>query len=80
LLILHDVINYGATPIKEIDDVKRSIRGKNQCMILGILSILSHEHGGLEFVKENTGVPIEAIISWNDMKKAVQLKREKDFG
>jgi len=49
-------------------------------MILGILSILSHEHGGLEFVKENTGVPIEAIISWNDMKKAVQLKREKDFG
>lgn len=71
LLILHDVISHGATPIKIVADLRRFIQDKKGCEIVGILSILDCERGGMIFIKQKTKVLVEAIISRSELREAI---------
>jgi orotate phosphoribosyltransferase len=75
ILILHDVINYGATPTKEAIELKELIEKKDLGAIVGIVSIIDRERileNGRrvkEFIEKRTGVVVESIVTWNDLRR-----------
>lgn len=80
LLILHDVINYGATPTKEALELREIIRKKEKCKIIGVLSIIDRNRGGINFIEERAKIPAKAILSWNELKRAYQELRSQKNG
>jgi len=68
LLILHDVVSYGATVVKEKEDLLAYARGK-KCEIVGILTVVVHEQKGIDFINERAKIPVKAIVSWEELVK-----------
>lgn len=66
LLIVHDVINYGGTIVKEKEELETFAQGKKY-KIVGVLSIIMREQKGFDFAKERLKIPVEAIISWQEL-------------
>lgn len=69
LLILHDIIVYGATIIRSVVDLKSRIKDKKNCRIVGILSILERETEGTNIITRETKLPTNNILCWSDLRK-----------
>jgi len=66
LLIAHDVINYGATPVKIIEHLSR-LSAERDFQVVGVLAIVDRQHNGVTFIEKETGKRVKAICTWTDL-------------